>query len=72
MCTVNIDIDEALLRDVMPELNSTAAIRSWAQQLIDLRIQGMLRREFALQRDMTPEELYDVIAEEIDSIYANG
>lgn len=72
MCTVNIQIDEAQLRDVMPELNSTAAIRSWAQQLIDLRIQGMLRREFALQRDMTPEELYDVIAEEIDSIYANG
>jgi hypothetical protein len=29
-------------------------------------------RELALQQDMTVEGLYDVIAEEIDSIYANG
>lgn len=29
-------------------------------------------REYALQQDMTVEGLYDVIAEEIDSIYANG
>ena len=29
-------------------------------------------REKALDRDMTPEELYAVISEEIDDIYANG
>ena len=28
--------------------------------------------KFALQQDMTVEELYDVIADEIDSIYAKG
>lgn len=30
------------------------------------------RHQQALLRDMTPEQLYAVIAEEIDEIYANG
>ena len=29
-------------------------------------------RKQALKRDMTPEQLYSVISEEIDDIYANG
>ena len=29
MCIVNIQVDEAVLRDKMPELDSTAAIRLW-------------------------------------------
>jgi hypothetical protein len=75
-----------------PELNTTAAIRQWVQQQIDLRIQQMelddqetmtiveahemtrraVNREYALDHDMTPEQLYAVISEEIDDIYANG
>ena len=35
MCTVSIDIDEAVIRDLFPELDTTAAIRLWAQELID-------------------------------------
>ena len=31
-----------------------------------------LKRQYALQHDMTPEELYSIIAEEIEEIYANG
>ena len=38
MCTVTIDIDEKTLRDVNPNLSDIAAIREWAQQLIDCRI----------------------------------
>ncbi len=92
MCTVNIKVNEALLRGMLPELNTTAAIRQWVQQQIDLRIQQMelgdketmtvegaremtfraVNREYALDRDMTPEQLYAVISEEIDDIYANG
>ena len=97
MCTVSVKVNEALLRGMRPELNSTAAIRQWAQQQIDLRIQQMdiqqmelddqetmtidearemtlraVNREYALDRDMTPEQLYAVISEEIDDIYANG
>ena len=38
MCTVTIKIDEAVLRGLNPELNSTAAIRKWAQELVDFHI----------------------------------
>ena len=41
MCMVSINVDEAALRDMRPELDSTAAIRNWAQELINLRIQQM-------------------------------
>ena len=93
MCTVNIQVDEALLRDVKPELDSTAAIRLWAQELINLRIQELINEDeetmdieearamthqtlhevYAMpNRDMTPEELYNVISDEIDYIYSKG
>ena len=102
MCTVSINIDEAVIRDLRPELNTTAAIRSWVQELIDARLQQMrledeetmdveelramlqetVRKEYArnraesrrqaLKRDMTPEQLYSLISEEIDDVYANG
>ena len=41
MCVVSINIDEVALRDMRPELNSTTAIRQWAQELINLRISEM-------------------------------
>ena len=80
MCTVSINIDEAAIRDLRPELDTTAAIRSWVQELIDARLQQMRKvyesdeaesRRRALNRDMTPEQLYSLISEEIDEIYAN-
>ena len=37
MCTVSVKVNEALLRGMRPELNSTAAIRQWAQQHDDYR-----------------------------------
>ena len=81
MCTVSINIDEAVIRDLRPELNTTAAIRSWVQELIDSRLQQIReecasdrakRRGQALKRDMSPEQLYSLISEEIDEIYANN
>lgn len=41
MCTVSVKIDEAMLRNIRPELNSTTAIRQWAQELINMRISEM-------------------------------
>ena len=41
MCVVSINIDEVALRDMRPDLNSTTAIRQWAQELINLRISEM-------------------------------
>ena len=42
MCMVSINIDEAALRDMRPDLDTTAAIRLWAQELVDHRMQEML------------------------------
>ena len=42
MCTVTVKVDKAVLSGIRPELNTTAAIRQWAQQQIDLRIQQMV------------------------------
>ena len=36
MCVVRINIDEATLRGLRPDLNTTDAVRQWAQQQIDL------------------------------------
>lgn len=46
MCTVSVKVDEAMLRDVLPELDSTAAISRWAQLLIDQHIEA-LAKEYA-------------------------
>ena len=48
MCTITMDIDEKTLRAVNPNLSNKAAIREWAQQLIDRRI-----REMAAEDDET-------------------
>lgn len=41
MCRVTVEVDQEVLRSMNPALDSTAAIRLWAQQLIDQRIQQM-------------------------------
>ena len=42
MCVVNVKVDEAILREVLPELDTNAAIRVWVQKLVDMRVQGLL------------------------------
>jgi hypothetical protein len=70
MCIVNdIKVDEVTLRQVMPELNTIAAIRLWVQKLVDTHIQQLRALPDC---DMTPEELYNAISDEIDYIYAKG
>ena len=67
MCTVNIQIDEALLRDIKPELDSTAAIRLWAQELINLRIQELINEN---EETMDIEEARSMVHETIRKEYA--
>ena len=69
MCTVSVKINEAVLREVLPELENSAAIRRWAQLLIDQHIDA-LTKEFAMQHDLTPEGLYGIIADDINAVYA--
>ena len=38
---ISINVNEAALREMRPDLDSTAAISRWAQELIDFRMQQM-------------------------------
>lgn len=75
MCTISVEVNEKMLRSLNPNLDSTAAISQWVQQLVNYHTQLMVDNngeatDMKFSHDMTPEELYDVIAEEIDHIYA--
>ena len=60
MCTVSINVDEAAIRDMRPELNTTAAIRSWAQELIDSRLRQMQLED---EETMEVEEVRAMVLE---------
>ena len=45
MCTVTVNVDEAMLKELDPNLSDKTAIRKWVQQLIDLRIQQMIAED---------------------------
>ena len=75
MCSVTVNIDEKIICGVNPNLSTTAAIRKWAQQLLDSHIQEMVNKEnkalvFESTRDMSVEELYHAIEQDVKAIYA--
>lgn len=67
MCTVSIKVDEDLIREVLPELEDTVAIRIWAQMLIDRHIEALIK-EYAQQQDIAnglePDFIYADEADE--------
>lgn len=67
MCTVSINIDEAVIRDLHPELDTTAAIRLWAQELIDLRLQQLLLED---EETMSVEDARNMVLETVRKEYA--
>ena len=67
MCTVSIDIDEAIIRDLLPELDTTAAIRLWAQELVDSRVHQMRLED---EETMSVEELRAMLHETVKKEYA--
>ena len=67
MCTVSVKIDEAALRDMRPDLDSTAAIRLWAQQMIDICIQQM---EYENTETMSIEEACEMTLAAVREEYA--
>ena len=67
MCTVSINIDETAIRDLRPELNTTAAIRSWVQELIDTRLQQMRLED---EETMDVEDVRAMVLETVRKEYA--
>ncbi len=67
MCTVSIDIDEAVIRDLRPELDTTAAIRLWVQELINSRLQQLQMED---EETMDVEEVRAMVHETVRKEYA--
>ena len=69
MCTVTVNVDEAMLKELDPNLSDKTAIRRWVQELIDLRIQQM---ELEDNETMDLEEARAMLHETIRKVYAEG
>ena len=69
MCTVTVNVDEAMLREVNPSLSDKTAIRKWVQELIDLRIQQL---EFEDTETMSIEEARDMTLAAVREEYARA
>ena len=67
MCTVSIHIDEAVLRDMRPELKTPAAIRLWVQHLVDAHLQQM---EFEDTETMSIDEAREMTLAAVREEYA--
>jgi hypothetical protein len=98
MCTISVKVNEATIRDINPHLNTPAAIRQWAQDVLDRHVAAMVAKhrmegldveaepmdedealaaapvasakKYPYDCDMTVEELYTAIVEDIKEIYA--
>lgn len=67
MCMVSINVNEAELRDLRPELDSTVAIQLWIQQLVDMHMQQMRIEE---EGTMDVEELRVMLHKTVSDEYA--
>ena len=67
MCRVTVEVDQEVLRSMNPALDSATAIRHWAQQLIDMRIQQM---EFEDTETVDLETAREMILETVRKEYA--
>jgi hypothetical protein len=67
MCTVTVNVDEEMLREVNPNLSDKTAIRKWVQELIDLRIQQL---EFEDTETMSIEDAREMTLAAVREEYA--
>ena len=65
MCTVNIKVDEAVMQRINPSLTSNELIGKWLQEQVD-----MLIEEYE-SPDMSVEELYHAIEQDVKAVYAD-
>ncbi len=67
MCTVSVKVDEGVIREVLPELESKAAIRVWAQMLIDSHIRELTTKDSELMDVETMREKLHAMVRDVYS-----
>ena len=76
MCTVSIKVDDEKMSRIDPSLNSLDSICRWLQHHVDVLIEEKMAENdetivFDATGDMTVEQLYATIEQDIKAIYAN-
>lgn len=69
MCKVTVEVDQDVLRDMRPDLDSITAIRLWAQELINQHIQQM---ELEDEETMSIEEAREMTLAAVREEYAKA
>lgn len=64
MCTVNLKVNDAMVKRINPELTNRESINQWAQKLLDMVISN-LAEAVEPEHDMNAEELYNAIEQDI-------
>ena len=67
MCTVSVKVDETVLRNMMPELDTPAAISKWAQKQFDQLMQEMVAQDEAT---MSIEDALEMTLQAVREEYA--
>ena len=67
MCTITVNVDEAMLKEMDPNLSDKTAIRKWVQQLIDGRIQEMAEED---EETISVEEAREMTLKAVREEYA--
>lgn len=68
MCTVSIKVDDAVVRRINPGLESRESINKWLQGQVNAMLEEMVSE--ATATDMSVEELYSAIEQDVREIYA--
>ena len=70
MCTVNLKVNDAMVKRINPQLTNRESIGQWVQKIFDEMIADMAVDVAAPSHDMSVEELYHAIEEDVKAIYA--
>ena len=64
MCTISVEVNEKVLKDVSPDLDNAIAIRKWVQQLVDFHTQKMVVENSGLiDLETMRENLHQMVRE---------
>lgn len=64
MCTVTININESVVQDLFPELDTLAAIRQWAQSELDRRIEELNANEETMDIEEARRMVHETVRKE--------
>ncbi len=66
MCTVNISVDESVIRNYNPALSSREAIQQWLQRQVDIMLKELSPSDTKPPCCYTDEEVRQMVTDRLD------